>query len=82
MVAVLLTVQPRLGLVVVPVAAVRLAAVRAARRREAARRSAVRAEAAPAVLDLLAAALLAGLNPHLALLRIAERAHCRVPKRR
>jgi tight adherence protein C len=73
-VAVLLAVQPRLGLVVVLVAAVRLAAVRVAWRREAARRLAVRAEAAPAVLDLLAAALLAGLNPHLAVLRIAERA--------
>jgi Flp pilus assembly protein TadB len=45
-----------------------------ARRRAAARRLTVRREAAPAVLDLLAAALLAGLNPHKAVLRIAERA--------
>jgi tight adherence protein C len=44
------------------------------RRRTAARRLAGRREAAPAVLDLLSAALLAGLNPHLAVLRIAERA--------
>jgi Flp pilus assembly protein TadB len=44
------------------------------RRRTAARRLAMRSEAAPAVLDLLSAALLAGLNPHLAVLRIAERA--------
>jgi Flp pilus assembly protein TadB len=44
------------------------------RRRAAARRRAVRSAAAPAVLDLLGAALLAGLNPHLAVLRVAERA--------
>jgi tight adherence protein C len=46
----------------------------ARRRRAAARRRAVRSAAAPAVLDLLGAALLAGLNPHLAVLRVAERA--------
>jgi tight adherence protein C len=46
----------------------------AARRRAAGRRLAVRSEAAPAVLDLLGAALLAGLNPHRAVLRVAERA--------
>jgi tight adherence protein C len=46
----------------------------AARRRAAARRLAVRGDAAPAVLDLLGAALLAGLNPHKAVLRVAERA--------
>jgi Flp pilus assembly protein TadB len=46
----------------------------AARRRAAARRLAVRSEAAPAVLDLLGAALLAGLNPHRAVLRVSERA--------
>jgi tight adherence protein C len=46
----------------------------AALRRAAARRLASRAEAAPAVLDLLGAALLAGLNPHKAVLRVAERA--------
>ena len=45
-----------------------------ARWRAAARRLAVRSEAAPAVLDLLGAALLAGLNPHRAVLRVAERA--------
>jgi tight adherence protein C len=45
-----------------------------ARRRAAARRLAIRSEAAPAVLDLLGAALLAGLNPHKAVLRVAERA--------
>jgi Flp pilus assembly protein TadB len=44
------------------------------RRRAHARRLAVRSEAAPAVLDLLGAALLAGLNPHRALIRVAERA--------
>jgi tight adherence protein C len=47
---------------------------RVARRRAANRRLAVRGEAAPAVLDLLGAALLAGLNPHKAVLRVAERA--------
>jgi Flp pilus assembly protein TadB len=45
-----------------------------ARRRAAARRLAVRSGAAPAVLDLLGAALLAGLNPHKAVIRVAERA--------
>ena len=48
--------------------------VRVARRRGAARRLAVRRAAAPAVLDLLGAALRAGLNPHNALFRVAERA--------
>ena len=48
--------------------------VRVARRRRVARRLAVRREAAPAVLDLLGAALRAGLNPHKALFRVAERA--------
>jgi tight adherence protein C len=43
-------------------------------RRAAARRLAIRREVAPAVLDLLGAALLAGLNPHKAVLRMAERA--------
>jgi tight adherence protein C len=50
------------------------ATARIARRRAAARRLAVRRDAAPAVLDLLGAALLAGLNPHRAVLRVAERA--------
>jgi tight adherence protein C len=45
-----------------------------ARRRAAARRLAIRSAAAPALLDLLGAALLAGLNPHKAVLRVAERA--------
>jgi tight adherence protein C len=47
---------------------------RVAGRRAAARRLAIRRDAAPAVLDLLGAALLAGLNPHKAVLRVAERA--------
>ena len=47
---------------------------RFARRRATARRLAVRRESAPVVLDLLGAALLAGLNPHKAVLRVAERA--------
>ena len=48
--------------------------VQIVRRRAAARRLAARREAAPAVLDLLGAALRAGLNPHKAVLRVAERA--------
>jgi tight adherence protein C len=44
------------------------------RRRAAVGRLAIRRAAAPAVLDLLGAALLAGLNPHKAVLRVAERA--------
>jgi tight adherence protein C len=47
---------------------------RVGRRRAHTRRLAVRSEAAPAVLDLLGAALLAGLNPHRAVIRVAERA--------
>ena len=50
------------------------ASVWVAGRRAVARRLAMRREAAPAVLDLLGAALLAGLNPHKAVLRVAERA--------
>jgi tight adherence protein C len=46
----------------------------AGRRRARARRLAVRRRSAPAALDLLGAALLAGLNPHRAVLRVAERA--------
>ena len=45
-----------------------------ARRRALARRLAVRSDAAPAALDLLGAALLAGLNPHKAVIRVADRA--------
>jgi tight adherence protein C len=44
------------------------------RRRAVDRRLAARSAAAPAVLDLLGAALRAGLNPHKAVLRVAERA--------
>jgi tight adherence protein C len=63
--------------VVLPLAlsAAGLVTLRAVRRRTAARRRlAARAAVAPAVLDLLGAGLLAGLNPHLAVLRVAERA--------
>ena len=49
-------------------------AVRIGRRRAVERRWAARSEAAPAVLDLLGAALRAGLNPHKAVFRVAERA--------
>jgi tight adherence protein C len=68
------TVVPGLVLLLLPLSAAGLVALRAARRRRAARRLAARAAAAPAVLDLLGAGLLAGLNPHLAVLRVAERA--------
>jgi tight adherence protein C len=46
---------------------------RSSRRRAAARLRAARSEAAPAVIDLLGACLRAGLNPYLALCRVAER---------
>jgi tight adherence protein C len=52
----------------------RAAVGRLAIRRAAVGRLAIRRAAAPAVLDLLGAALLAGLNPHKAVLRVAERA--------
>jgi tight adherence protein C len=68
------TVAPGLAVVALALSAAGLVAVRAARRRAAARRLAARAAAAPAVLDLLGAGLLAGLNPHLTVLRVAERA--------
>jgi tight adherence protein C len=55
------------------VVACALLAVRVARRRDGARRRAELADAAPAVIDLLGACLLAGLNPYLALKRVAER---------
>lgn len=64
---------PRAGVVVASVAALTLAASRGRRRRDQARLRAARAEAAPAVIDLLGACMLAGLNPHLALRRVAER---------
>jgi tight adherence protein C len=65
---------PRLAVLPLVGAAATLAAIRLPARRAAARRRAARVEAAPAVLDLLGAGLLAGLNPHLAILRVAERA--------
>jgi tight adherence protein C len=46
---------------------------RASRRRAASRLLAARASAAPAVIDLLGACLLAGLNPYRSLVRVAER---------
>jgi tight adherence protein C len=67
------TVAPGLLPAVLAAAVVWPATVRVARRRAAARRLAIRRDAAPAVLDLLGAALLAGLNPHKAVLRVAER---------
>jgi tight adherence protein C len=68
------TVVPGLALVVLLAVLAIPGAGWVARRRAATRRLAVRSEAAPAVLDLLGAALLAGLNPHKAVLRVAERA--------
>ena len=68
------TAAPALVLVVLPAGIGWPVAGWVARRRAADRRLAIRSEAAPAVLDLLGAALLAGLNPHKAILRIAERA--------
>jgi Flp pilus assembly protein TadB len=65
---------PRLAVVAVLAVAARPVAARIARRRAADRRLAARSQAAPAVLDLLGAALRAGLNPHKAVLRVAERA--------
>jgi tight adherence protein C len=64
------------GLAVVAVLAIGAGpvAVRIGRRRVVERRLAARSAAAPAVLDLLGAALRAGLNPHKAVLRVAERA--------
>jgi len=64
---------PRAGIVVAGAAALALAASHGRRRRDQARLRADRAEAAPAVIDLLGACMLAGLNPHLALRRVAER---------
>jgi tight adherence protein C len=54
-------------------AVVGLLVLTASRRRTLRRARAARVEAAPAVLDLLGACLAAGLNPHLSLLRAAER---------
>jgi tight adherence protein C len=72
--AALTTVAPGLAVAAVLAVAARPITARVVRRRAAARRLAVRREAAPAVLDLLGAALRAGLNPHKAVLRVAERA--------
>jgi tight adherence protein C len=66
--------MPGLAVVVVLAMAAWPAAARIGRRRVVERRLAVRSAAAPAVLDLLGAALRAGLNPHKAVLRVAERA--------
>jgi tight adherence protein C len=71
-----------LGITAVPPLAVAAALAAAAwpvsrgvaRRRANARRLVVRRASAPAALDLLGAALLAGLNPHMAVLRVADRA--------
>ncbi|HEX3211103.1 MAG TPA: type II secretion system F family protein [Actinomycetota bacterium] len=65
---------PGLVVVAVLVAAAWPITARVVRRRAVGRRLAVRSRAAPAVLDLLGAALRAGLNPHKAVLRVAERA--------
>ena len=65
---------PGLAVAVMLAVAGWLVTVRVVRRRGAARRLAARSAAAPAVLDLLGAALRAGLNPHKALFRVAERA--------
>ena len=50
-----------------------LLVARASRRRSASRLRSARASAAPAVIDLLGACLLAGLNPYRSLVRVAER---------
>jgi tight adherence protein C len=65
---------PALALVAVLAVAAWPVAGLVRRRRAAARRLAVRRASAPPLLDLLGAALLAGLNPHKAVLRVAERA--------
>ena len=74
LVALAATVVPGPALVALPATLALPGAGWVARRRAATRRLAARSEAAPAVLDLLGAALLAGLNPHKAVLRVAERA--------
>ncbi len=50
-----------------------LLVVQLARRRTKRRQRQALTEAAPAAIDLLSACLLAGLNPHLGILRVAER---------
>jgi tight adherence protein C len=61
------------GLLLLAVTGAVLLVRRAAARRAAARLRARRALAAPAVIDLLGACLLAGLNPYRSLVRVAER---------
>jgi tight adherence protein C len=68
------TTFPALASVAVLAAAAWPASVWAVRRHATARQQGVRRTSAPAVLDLLGAALLAGLNPHNAVLRVADRA--------
>jgi Flp pilus assembly protein TadB len=65
---------PELAIVAVLVIAAWPVSMWAVGRRATARRLAVRRTSAPVVLDLLGAALLAGLNPHKAVLRVADRA--------
>jgi tight adherence protein C len=72
--AAVMVAAPRFAVLLPVAVAAALVVVRLRARRAAARRRAAQAEVAPAVLDLLGAGLLAGLNPHLAVLRVAERA--------
>ena len=65
---------PKLAIVAVVAVAAWPVSMWAVGRRRTARRLAVRRTSAPVVLDLLGAALLAGLNPHKAVLRVADRA--------
>ena len=67
-------VMPRLGVLLGLGVAGWLTARQAAARRQRAEEHARLAAAAPAVVDLLGACLLAGLNGHLAVLKVAERA--------
>jgi pilus assembly protein TadC len=66
-------VAPGVAAALVAAAAAALVAARLAGRRQGAGDRAARVEAAPAVLDLLGACLAAGLNPHVSVLRVAER---------
>lgn len=72
-VSVSLLVGPRPGLFLLAGCGGALVVRRAAGRRASAKLRAERASAAPAVIDLLGACLLAGLNPYRSLLRVAER---------
>lgn len=64
---------PGVAAALVAAAAAALVVARLAGRRQGAGDRAARVEAAPAVLDLLGACLAAGLNPHVSVLRVAER---------